>query len=141
MPTIFVMLVYCPHFIFFHFSKMAQIERVCVQASPILDAFEVFGCGSNSILLPPFPYPVFGPSMLWEEEEGRLLVCGGSSWRQVIITIIIITINVAIYVNIIIIDIIICDLTFGTRCIQPATAGRLGKLIMPLVYLPALCLA
>ena len=79
--------------------------------------------------------------MLWEEEEARLLVCGGSSWRQVIITIIIITINVAIYVNIIIINIIICDLTFGTRCIQPATAGRLGKLIMPLVYLPALCLA
>ena len=90
---------------------MAQIERVCVQASPILDAFEVFGCGSNSILLPPFPYPVFGPSMLWEEEEGRLLVCGGSSWRQVIIiSIIIIIMAIAINVDMIIIAKIIINI-------------------------------
>ena len=54
------------------------------QASPILDAFEVFGCSSSSsILLPPFPNPVFGPSMLWMEDLSKLLVCGGSSWRKV----------------------------------------------------------
>ena len=54
------------------------------QASPILDAFEVFGCSSSSsILLPPFPKPVFGPSMLWMEDLSKLLVCGGSSWRKV----------------------------------------------------------
>ena len=65
--------------------------------------------------------------MLWEEEEGKLIVCGGSSWRQVILVSILVVNVIATAVNIVIaVNIILCDLTFDTRSIQPATAGRPG---------------
>ena len=64
--------------------------------------------------------------MLWEEEQGRLIVCGGSSWRQVFLVSILVVNVIAIAVNIAIVNIILCDLTFDTRSIQPATAGRPG---------------
>ena len=99
---------------FFAFLDTSRGRQCSVQASPILDAFEVFGCDSDSISLPPFPYPVFGPSMLWEEEKGRLMVCGGSSWRQVIaisitvVNVISISVNmIMIIITKIIIDIVI----------------------------------
>ena len=74
--------------------------------------------------------------MLWEEEESKLMVCGGSSWRQVRV-ISIISVLVFYIISIIdkiivctktIINVILCRLMFVTRCIQPATAGHQGKL-------------
>ena len=52
-------------------------------SSPILDSFELFGCHSGPLELPRFPVEVFGPNLAWEEEQGRLVVCGGSTWDTV----------------------------------------------------------
>ena len=59
----------------------------------------MFGCDDASPALPPFPNPVFGPSMLWEEEQGRLIVCGGSSWRQVPVIVMAFDINRFFYLT------------------------------------------
>ena len=48
--------------------------------SPVLDDFELFGCSDGTPTLPPYPFKMFGPSMVFDGEK-TLWVCGGANWQ------------------------------------------------------------